>query len=102
MTPDPLPVSRRIALAEPAGAVSLAAEGLLGLTVEAGGRSVRVRYDLRLLGLAEVVALLRGAGLVPSRRPWARLARFWAEFHDDNLRQQARIVHRCCSTPPAP
>jgi len=100
-SPPPLPIHRRIALAAPAGDAELAtvaaADGILGLTAARGGTVLDLRYDLHRLGLVQVVAVLRAAGLTPSRRVWARLARFWGGFRDDNLRQQAKIVHHCCS-----
>lgn len=103
---EPLPRTRRLALAGPVDPAALerlaASPGLLGLRPLAGGMRLEITYDLRRLTWPEVESLLRAAGAAPSRGLLAGWARAWAAFQDDNRRDQSRIVHQCCNTPPRP
>ncbi|CUW40250.1 protein of unknown function [Magnetospirillum sp. XM-1] len=75
-------------------------EGLLDLHATDDGRAVRVSYDLRHVTLAALEQWMAANGLVLSDGLWARLRRRWLAFKDDNRRDQAAIVHQCCSVPP--
>lgn len=76
-------------------------EGLRDIrTDNADGHSVRVTYDLRHVTLASLEMWMAANGLTLSEGLFARLRRRFLSFKDDNRRDQAAIVHQCCSLPP--
>jgi hypothetical protein len=106
MTADPLHVTRPLALSAPATDIAVArlagGQGVLSVSSSRNGARLIVTYDVRQTGMAALARLAVTVGLAPSNRLWARLARGWAAFQDENLRNQAKIVRRCCGgfTPP--
>lgn len=74
-------------------------EGILDLRAEGHGR-IAVVYDLRHATLSAIESWLAANGLRLSGSIPARLHRRWRAFKDDNRRDQAAIVHQCCSVPP--
>lgn len=103
MTHDPLTVTRTIRLARPDnGNAELALAttlGVLGVTATEG-RRLKVTYDLRRLRLEDVLRVMTGCGTSPSSSPLTRLRLWLAGFEEDNLLDQAKLVHHCCSVPP--
>lgn len=73
--------------------------GILDLRADGAGRMV-VTYDLRHVTLSAIERWLSANGLPLSDSVFARLYRRWLAFKDDNRRDQAAIVHQCCSVPP--
>lgn len=104
MIPAPIFRTRIVTLAHPTDSASAAQaaelEGIDSLEFCADNRHLRVTYDLRQVTLPEVTAHLAAQGLVVSQSLFARLSRAWAGFKDDNRRDQSKIVHQCCNTPP--
>lgn len=74
--------------------------GLLGLSSDGTGRAVTVTYDLRHVTLTAIEAWLTANGHPLSNNLLPRLHRRWLAFKDDNRRDQAAIIHQCCSVPP--
>ncbi|EME70848.1 hypothetical protein H261_06439 [Paramagnetospirillum caucaseum] len=74
-------------------------EGILDLQTAGNGR-VAVTYDLRHVTLPAIERWAAANRLKLSASMAARLRRRWLAFKDDNRRDQAAIVHRCCSVPP--
>jgi hypothetical protein len=81
---------RAAALTRPEGVVDLKGEG----------RSLTVTYDLRHADLPAVETWLAANGVKLSTGLVHRFLRRLAAFKDDNRRDQAAIVHQCCSVPP--
>lgn len=76
-------------------------EGILDLRAgDVAGRVVSVTYDLRHVTLASLEMWMAANGLILPGGLFARLHRRWLAFKDDNRRDQAAIVHQCCSVPP--
>jgi hypothetical protein len=73
--------------------------GILDIRLTGSDR-ISLTYDLRLTNLPAVEVWLSQSGLPLSPGFWARLYRRWLAFKDDNRRDQADIVHQCCSVPP--
>ncbi len=97
----PLLVTRTVALAAPAGPVAGRLAGVAGIAeVEAQGRRLRVRYDLRRLRFDDVLALLAAAGGPAAGGLMHRLRLGWVRFNEANRLDQADIVHQCCGKPP--
>lgn len=104
MTHDPLTVTRTIRLARPDnGDAELAlatTPGVLGITATEDHCRLKVTYDLRRLQLEDVLKVATGCGAPPSSS-WPTRFRLWlAGFEEDNLLDQAKLVHHCCSVPP--
>ncbi|HTH17367.1 MAG TPA: hypothetical protein VL974_11990 [Magnetospirillum sp.] len=97
-------VTRPLALAEPGDGAAIArlgqAEGVLGVSASPDRKRLLVTYDVRHMVMAALEKVAAQAGLMPSIGLFARLARAWAGFQDDNLRAQAKVEHHCCSAPP--
>lgn len=74
-------------------------EGIFDLRADGAGR-MTVTYDLRHMTLFAIERWLAANGLPLSDSIFARLHRRWLAFKDDNRRDQAAIVHQCCSVPP--
>lgn len=104
MTHDPLIVTRIIRLATPDnGDAELAlatTPGVLGVTSLHDRRHLKVSYDLRRLHLGDVLQAMTESGVVLSSTPLARFRLWLAGFQEDNLLDQANLVHHCCSVPP--
>lgn len=104
MTQDPLIVTRIIRLARPdTGDAELAlatTPGVLGVTTAKDRRRLKVTYDLQHLHLADVLKTIAGGGAALSSDPLARFRLWLAEFQEDNLLDQANLVHNCCNVPP--
>ena len=104
MTSVPLVRTRTIALARPTNDASVGviqqSEGINVIRLLPDRRHLEVTYDLQKVTLPEVVARLSAAGMVPSNSLFARWSRACIAFTDDNRRDQAKIVHQCCSVPP--
>lgn len=73
-------------------------EGILD--IRADDDACWITYDLRLVTLTALEPWLAANGLNLADGLLARLRRRWLSFKDDNRRDQAAIVHRCCSLPP--
>lgn len=76
-------------------------EGILDLQFDTHGGNITVTYDLRHVTIPALEAWLAANGLPLSKSLSSRLWRRWLAFKDDNRRDQAAIVHQCCSVPPA-
>ena len=104
MTDAPLIRTRILALARPADpAVAdrlAASDGISAARILPDRRCLEVSYDLRRVKLPDLAARLAAEGAPPSRSIVARMARALAAFKDDNRRDQADVVHQCCSVPP--
>lgn len=96
-------VTRTLSLSRPVSESAVArlaeAEGVLAVRT-ADDRHLRVTYDVKRTGMAALERWAMTVGLVPSNHLLARMARAWGAFQDENLRNQAHIVHHCCSAPP--
>lgn len=103
---DSATMTRQISLVAPADEPQVAllakGEGVLSVEPSANRKTLRITYDVRRTGMAALERLAVTAGLTPSNSLFARMARAWGAFQDENLRQSARIVHKCCSAPPTP
>lgn len=75
--------------------------GILDLRFDPHGGNITVTYDLRHVTIPALEAWLAASGLPLSKSLPSRLRRRWLAFKDDNRRDQAAIVHQCCSVPPA-
>lgn len=104
MMHDPLIVTRIIRLATPDnGDAELAlatTPGVLGVTSIHDCRHLKVTYDLRRLHLEDVLKAMTGSGAALSSAPLARFRLWLAGFQEDNLLDQANLVHHCCNLPP--
>ena len=100
----PLIRTRTIALARPANqavvAQLAASDGIAAIRTVADGRRLEISYDLHRMTLADLEARLRAGGFPLSNGLFARWARAWAAFKDENRRDSAEVVHQCCSVPP--
>jgi len=92
-----------LSLAPAADAAAIVAlgrpEGILDLRATGQGR-IAVTYDLRRVTIFAIESWLAANRLPLSASVFARLRRRWLAFKDDNRRDQAAIVHQCCSVPP--
>jgi hypothetical protein len=97
-------VERTITLGAPADEARLArlraADGVV-LVCRLSDASLEVTYDLDRMNLAKLESLMADAGLPLASGFFARLARRWAAFQEDNQRAHSKIVHQCCSNPPS-
>ncbi len=104
MSDTPLIRTRILTLAQPADpavATRLAeSDGIGAVRLLPDRRHLEVSYDLRRVKLPDLTARLRAEGAPPSRNIVARLGRALAAFKDENRRDQADVVHQCCSLPP--
>lgn len=73
-------------------------EGVLSLEPCSGG--LTVTYDLHRTDLERIETWLGDSGITLSQGVLARLRRWMLAFKDENRRDQAAIVHQCCSAPP--
>jgi hypothetical protein len=73
-------------------------EGVTGLKAE--GRILRVSYDLRHVDIPAIESWLAANGIRLSNGLIDRFKRKLAAFKDENRKDQAAIVHQCCSVPP--
>ncbi|ARJ65506.1 hypothetical protein WV31_07485 [Magnetospirillum sp. ME-1] len=89
----PVPPEALAALSRPEGILHIRAD-------DEAGRTISVTYDLRHATLACVDSWLAANGVHLSDGFLSRLHRRWLSFKDDNRRDQAAIVHQCCSVPP--
>lgn len=83
----------------PSGPLPVLPDGILELRIQ-GSDKINLTYDLRLADLAVIEAWLDHSGYPLANGFWDRLRRRWLAFKDDNRRDQAAIVHKCCSVPP--
>lgn len=99
MTTEALVVTRSFPL-HGDGAAATALRGLPGVEAvqpASGGRRLRISYDLRRIGFAEVERALGG----PAGGLAASVRRGWAVFTERNILASARAEARpCCSRPP--
>lgn len=97
----PLIRTRILSLARPVeGSLPSPGHGIESLRLLPGGVRLEVRYDLRVITLSQVVERLLGSGVSLSTGLFARIARAWAGFKDENRQDQSAIVHQCCNVPP--
>lgn len=75
------------------------ADGMMNLRFD-GSNHIVLTYDLRRTSLPALETWLGQFGLPLASGFWHRLKRRWMAFKDDNRRDQAAIVHQCCSVPP--
>lgn len=73
-------------------------EGITDIIVS--GASLTVTYDLRHADIPAVERWLKANGLPLSSGLFQRFSRWLAAFKDENRKDQAAIVHQCCSVPP--
>jgi len=74
--------------------------GIVALDLSPDGLSITLAYDLEQVTLPELELRLAAAGLVLSPARLARWQRGWIAFQENNLRDQLKLVHRCCCSPP--
>lgn len=96
-------VTRTLSLARPASPDTITrmseAEGVLAVRTS-DERKLRITYDAARTGMAALERWAVTIGLLPSDGFLARMSGAWGAFQDENLRNQAHIVHHCCSAPP--
>jgi|GEM_PF-3891924 len=101
MTDHPQLHHRSLSLAAPAPSAALEAlrrvEGIEEASLSQDGRHLRLRYDLRHVGLGELEQCLPALGFALNNGLLARLARRWGAFREANLRSHAAIHHKCCN-----
>lgn len=102
MPGDRLRVTRLLRLAAPLGAVPILADvpGMLVAPPKAGDRALQVSYDLDRFGWDDIIRLLMDTGVTPAGGFFQTMRRGWIRFTERNLRDQSKLVHRCCSSPP--